>query len=178
LEEGHINQVKKRTRINFEIRVTEVRLIGADGKQVGVVPTREALQKAEEAELDLVEISPDAIPPVCRIMDYGKFIFEQNKLKTIQRKKQKQIQIKEIKLRPTTDVGDYQIKLRKMMEFLDEGDKVKISLRFKGREMLYQQLGATMMDRIEKDLVEVATIEQRPKLEGRQMIMVLGPKKK
>jgi translation initiation factor IF-3 len=178
LEEAHINQVKKRTRINFEIRAVEVRLIDADGKQVGVVPTREALQKAEEAELDLVEISPDAAPPVCRIMDYGKFIFEQNKLKTVQRKKQKQIQIKEIKLRPTTDIGDYTIKLRKMTEFLHEGDKVKISLRFKGREMLYQQLGAAMMERIEKDLVEVATIEQRPKLEGRQMIMVLGPKKK
>ena len=156
----------------------EVRLIGADGKQVGIVAIREALQKAEEAGLDLVEISPDAIPPVCRVMDYGKFVFEQNKLKATQRKKQKQIQIKEIKLRPTTDIGDYQIKLRKITEFLQDGDKVKITLRFKGREMLYHQQGIAMLDRIEKDLIEVATIEQRPKLEGRQMIMTLGPKRK
>lgn len=177
-EERNINQVKKRTRINFEIRVPEVRLIGADGKQVGIVPIREALSKAEEAELDLVEISPDAKPPVCRIMDFGKFQFEQRKMKAVQRKKQKQIQIKEIKIRPATDSGDYQIKLRKIIEFLNEGDKVKITVRFKGREMLYQEQGLELCNKIEKDLLEVGVIEQRARLEGRQMVMVIGPKRK
>lgn len=156
----------------------EVRLIGPDGKQIGVVPTRDALRQAEEFDLDLVEISPDAMPPVCRIMDFGKYQFEQNKLKAAQRKKQKQIQIKEIKFRPTTDIGDYNIKLRKLMEFLAEGNKVKITVRFRGREMLYQDQGISLLDRIEKDSFEVGTVEQRPKLEGRQMVMVLSPKKK
>lgn len=170
--------VKKRTRVNFEIRVPEVRLIGPDGKQIGVVPTRDAQKRAEEFELDLVEISPDALPPVCRIMDFGKYQFEQNKLKAAQRKKQKQIQIKEVKFRPTTDIGDYQIKLRKLSEFLLEGNKVKITVRFRGREMLYQDQGVSLLDRIEKDLIDVGIVEQRPKLEGRQMVMVFGPKKK
>lgn len=178
IEENNINQTKKRTRVNFEIRVPEVRLIGADGKQVGIVSIREALQKAEEADLDLVEISPDATPPVCRIMNFGKFLFEQNKMKAAQRKKQKQIQIKEIKIRPATDIGDYQIKFRKILEFLEEGDKVKITVRFKGREMLYQEQGLTLLGRIEKELGELATIEQRPRLEGRQMVMIVGPKRK
>lgn len=152
-------------------------MIGPDGKQIGVVPTREAQKRAEEFDLDLVEISPDAIPPVCRIMDFGKYQFEQNKLKAVQRKKQKQIQIKEIKFRPTTDIGDYQIKLRKLTEFLAEGNKVKITVRFRGREMLYQDQGIGLLDRIEKELIEVGVVEQRPKLEGRQMVMVLSPKK-
>ncbi len=168
----------KKTRVNVDlIKVPEVRLIGADGKQVGIVNVREALRQAEEAELDLVEISPDAVPPVCRIMDYGKFLFEQNKVKAAQRKKQKQIQIKEVKFRPGTDIGDYQIKLRKLIEFLKEGDKVKITVRFRGREMLYQDLGVGLLDRIEKDLADYSTVEQRPKLEGRQLVMLFGPKK-
>lgn len=155
-----------------------MRLIGADGKQVGVVSIREALRQAEEAELDLVEISPDAAPPVCRIMDFGKFQFELNKQKAQQRKKQKQIQIKEIKFRPGTDIGDYEIKRRKLIEFLEAGDKVKITVRFRGREMLYQDLGVNLLDKIEKDLAQHGTVEQRPKLEGRQLVMLIGPKKK
>lgn len=169
----------KKTRVNLDlIKVPEVRLIAADGKQVGIVTVREALRLSEEAELDLVEISPDAVPPVCRIMDYGKYLFELNKVKAAQRKKQKQIQIKEVKFRPGTDIGDYQIKLRKLIDFLKEGDKVKITVRFRGREMLYQDIGVSLLDRIEKDLSEYSSVEQRPKLEGRQLVMLFGPKKK
>lgn len=156
----------------------EVRLIGADGKQIGIVPIREALLQAEDAGLDLVEISPDSKPPVCRIMDFGKYQFEQRKLKAAQRKKQKQIDIKEIKIRPATEEGDYRIKIRKAIEFLQQGDKVKVSIRFKGREVLYQEQGLQLLARIEKDLIEVGTVEQRPKMEGRQMLMVLTPKSK
>lgn len=152
-----------------------MRLIGPDGKQVGIVPTREALQRAEEYGLDLVEVSPEAKPPVCRIMDFGKFQFE---LKKAARKKQKQIHIKEILIRLATEIGDYQIKIRKAIEFLQAGDKVKFSVRFKGREMMYQEQGINLLDRIEKDLVEYGVVEQRPKLEGRQMIIVFAQKKK
>ena len=142
---------------------------------MGVVSIRDALQKARENEIDLVEISADASPPVCRLMDFGKFKYKQDKLKAAQRKKQKQIQIKEMKFRPGIDDGDYQIKLRKLIEFLNEGNKVKITVRFKGRELLYQELGVDLMQRMEKDLADVAVIELRPKLEGKQLVMVLAP---
>ncbi len=137
----------------------------------------DALAMADESELDLVEIVPTAEPPVCRIMDYGKFVFEQTKKKHAAKKKQKQIQVKEIKIRPGTEDGDYQIKLRNLIKFLNQGDKVKITLRFRGREMAHQELGAKMLKRIESDLDEYGVVEQFPKMEGRQMVMVMGPKK-
>jgi translation initiation factor IF-3 len=143
-----------------------------------VVPTREALRVAEEAELDLVEISPNAEPPVCRVMDFGKFKFEQNKKAHQARKNQKQIQVKEVKFRPGTDEGDYQVKLRNLRRFLEEGDKAKVTIRFRGREMAHMELGAKLLDRIEADLAELGVVEQRPKMEGRQMIMVFTTKKK
>jgi translation initiation factor IF-3 len=139
---------------------------------------RQAQQMAEEAGQDLVEIAPQATPPVCRIMDYGKYRFEQNKKLAVQKKKQKQVQIKEIKMRPGTDVGDYQVKLRSALRFLEEGDKVKFTVRFRGREMSYQELGMDLLRRIEQDLGEAAMVEQRPKLEGKQIAMIVGPKKK
>ncbi len=154
-----------------------MRLIDAEGEQVGIVSNREAQQYAQEADLDLVEIAPQAKPPVCRIMDFGKFQFEQNKKRQIAKKKQKQVQVKEIKFRPGTDEGDYQVKLRNLMRFLEDGDKAKITLRFRGREMAHQELGQQLLKRIEQDLIEYGTVEQFPKMEGRQMVMVLGPKK-
>lgn len=154
-----------------------MRLIGADGNQIGVVPVNEALRIAEENELDLVEIVPNAEPPVCRVMDFGKFLFEQNKKRHAQKRRQKQIQIKEIKLRPGTDEGDYQIKLRNAIKFLSQGDKVKITLRFRGREMAHPEIGAQVLKRIEADLGAEANVEQMPKLEGRQMVMVVSPKR-
>jgi translation initiation factor IF-3 len=158
--------------------VPEVRLIDAEGEQLGVVSIADALTRAEQAELDLVEVAPQASPPVCRIMDYGKFIFEQNKKRHAAKKKQKQIQLKEIKFRPGTEEGDYQVKLRNLKRFLEDGDKAKITLRFRGREMAHQELGAQLMKRIEADLGEVGIVEQFPKMEGRQMVMVLAPHKK
>ena len=155
-----------------------MRLIGADGSQVGVVSLREALAAAEEAELDLVEISPDATPPVCKVMDYGKFSLELKKQKAEQKKKQHRVQIKEIKFRPGTEDGDYQVKLRNLMRFLEDGDKAKITLRYRGREMAHQELGMEMLKRIEADLADYGAVEQFPKMEGRQLTMVLGPKKK
>ncbi len=155
-----------------------VRLIGADGSQVGVVSLEEALRSAESDDLDLVEIVPNADPPVCRVMDFGKFIFDQNKKRHSQKKKQKQIQVKEIKLRPGTGEGDYQIKLRNVVRFLEQGDKVKVTLRFRGREMVHQDLGAQMLKRVEQDLAGKATVEQMPKLEGRLMVMVVSPAKR
>ncbi len=137
----------------------------------------EAQKMAEESELDLVEIVPNSEPPVCRVMDYGKFIFEQNKKKHAAKKKQKQIQVKEIKFRPGTEIGDYQIKLKNLIKFLENGDKVKITLRFRGREMVHQELGTKMLKRIEADLEEYGSVEQFPKMEGRQMVMVLASKK-
>lgn len=155
-----------------------MRLIDAEGKQVGVVSTREAKQMAYEAELDLVEISPGADPPVCRIMDYGKFRFEQNKKLQAAKKKQKQIQVKEVKFRPGTDEGDYQVKLRSLIRFLTEGDKAKVTVRFRGRELSHKDLGMELLKRIEIDLTEHASVEQFPKMEGKQMSMTLAPKKK
>jgi len=155
-----------------------VRLIGAEGENVGVVSRDEALQMAEDAGLDLVEIQPNGDPPVCRIMDFGKFKFELQKKAAAAKKKQKVVEIKELKFRPTTDDGDYNIKLRNLRRFLEEGDKVKVNIRFKGREMAHQELGLQMAARIEADLVDEVVIEQRARLEGRQMIMMMSPKKK
>lgn len=168
----------QRPPINENITAREVRLIGADGEQIGIVSIQEALSAAEEVKLDLVEISPDAAPPVCRIMDYGKHIFEKKKQQAAARKNQKQIQIKEIKFRPGTEEGDYQVKLRNLIRFLSDGDKAKVSLRFRGREMAHQELGMELLKRVENDLIEYGTVEQHPKMEGRQLMMVIAPKKK
>ena len=169
---------EKKNRLNEEITVPRVRLIDAEGENKGVVATRDALAEAEEAELDLVEIVPTADPPVCRIMDYGKFKFEESKKAAAARKKQKQVQIKEVKFRPGTEEGDYQVKMRNLQRFLSEGDKAKITIRFRGREMAHKERGGELLERIEQDLAEFAIVEQRPKFEGRQMIMVMAPKKK
>jgi len=169
---------KKLHAINGEITAREVRLSGVDGEQIGIVSLHEATQAAEEAGLDLVEISPNAEPPVCRVMDYGKFIFEKAKAEKEQRKKQKQIQVKEVKFRPGTDEGDYQVKLRNLTRFLEGGDKAKVTLRFRGREMAHQELGLKLLNRIKDDLSELVNVEAFPKMEGRQMVMVLAPKKK
>ncbi|MEX6002518.1 translation initiation factor IF-3 [Providencia vermicola] len=166
-------------RINEEIRATEIRVTGLDGEQLGVMSVREALAKAEEAGVDLVEISPNAEPPVCRIMDYGKYLYEKSKSQKEQKKKQKVVQVKEIKFRPGTDEGDYQVKLRSLIRFLEDGDKAKVTLRFRGREMAHQQIGMEVLNRIKADLDELASVESFPsRIEGRQMIMVLAPKKK
>lgn len=149
-----------------------------EGEQVGIVDLEQAMSVAKQAGQDLVEISPDAEPPVCRIMDYGKHMFEEKKKKAEQKKKQKQAQIKEIKFRPSTEEGDYRVKLRSLSRFLTDGDKAKVSLRFRGREMAHQELGMKLLQRVEVDLAELGTVEQLPKMEGRQMIMVLAPKKK
>jgi translation initiation factor IF-3 len=167
----------KEHRLNRDIQEREVRLIDADGENKGVVSIFDALRSAEEADLDLVEIVPTAKPPVCRVMDYGKFKFEQNKKAQAAKKKQKQIHLKEIKFRPGTDEGDYKVKVRKLIGFLSDGDKAKVTIRFRGREMAHQGRGSDLLDRIEQDLSEVGAVEQRPKMEGRQMVMVLGPRK-
>ncbi len=163
-------------RINDRIRAPEIRLIGADGENVGVVTPARALQMAEEAGLDLVEISPTAVPPVCKIMDFGKFKYETQKREAEARKKQKVIEIKEIKFRPGTDIHDYQVKMRSVMKFLEEGDKVKVTLRFRGREMAHQELGLELLNRVAADVGEAGKIESMPKLEGRQMVMMVAPK--
>ena len=155
-----------------------MRVIGADGNQIGVMSRREALDLAAEQALDLVEVSPTAEPPVCRIIDYGKYVFEQNKKTHAAKKKQKQIQIKEVKFRPGTDEGDYQIKLRNLIRFFEEGDKAKVTLRFRGREMAHTDLGRQMLMRLQNDLAAYAMVEQHPLMEGRQMVMMLAPKKK
>jgi len=169
---------KLKYRLNENIDAAEVRLVGAGGEQIGVVPLEEAKKLAEESSLDLVEISPQAEPPVCKVMDYGKFRFEEQKKRQASRKKQKQTQVKEIKFRPGTDIGDYNVKLRNLTKFLTEGDKVKVTLRFRGREMAHQELGRDLLKRVEGDLQELGSVEQFPRMEGRQMVMVLAPKKK
>jgi len=155
-----------------------VRVIGSDGAQIGVMLTRDAIAMAVAEGLELVEISPNAEPPVCKIMDYGKFLYQKDKQQQAARKKQKQIQIKEMKFRPGTEEADYNTKMRQIKLFLDEGDKVKINLRYKGREMAHQEIGMQMIDRIKTDLVEIAVVEQHSRMEGRQAVMVLAPKKK
>ena len=167
----------KRNRLNEEIAYPEVRLIGADGENLGVVAIEKARQVADENDLDLVVLSPNVEPPVCRIMDYGKFKFNQDKKAQQTRKKQKQIQVKEIKFRPGTDEWDYQTKLRNLIRFLSEGDKTKVTVRFRGREMAHQERGLNMLARVEADLREYGAVEQYPKAEGRQMVMVLAPRK-
>src|SRR6187399_3293593 len=164
-------------RINGEINAPEIRLVGEEGEQLGIVTLAEAVAKAEAAELDLVEIAPTAKPPVCRIMDYGKFKYREAKKQHEARLKLKQIQVKEVKFRPGTDEGDYQIKLRNLIRFLGEGDKAKITLRYRGREMAHQEFGIRLIERVKNDLQEHSIVEQFPKMEGRQMVMLLAPKK-
>ncbi len=163
-------------RINDRIRAPEIRLIGADGENVGVVTPARALQMAQDAGLDLVEISPTAVPPVCKIMDFGKFKYENQKREAEARKKQKIIEIKEIKFRPGTDTHDYDVKMRSVMKFLGEGDKVKVTLRFRGREMAHQELGLELLNRVAAEVGEAGKVESMPKLEGRQMVMMIAPK--
>ena len=165
-------------RINGEVTAREVRLIGTDGEIIGIMSGREALKMAEEADTDLVEISPNATPPVCRLMDYGKFKYQEQKKAAEARAKQKIIQVKEIKLRPGTDENDYQVKMRNIKRFIEDGDKVKVTLRFRGREMAHQEIGMRQLERIREELAEMAQVESMPKLEGRQMVMVLTPSKK
>ncbi|QKM64798.1 translation initiation factor IF-3 [Polynucleobacter tropicus] len=165
-------------RINREITAPEVRLIGIDGEPIGVVKLSEALAAAEEKDTDLVEIAPTAVPPVVRIMDFGKFKYQEAKRQHEAKLKQKVIQVKEVKFRPGTDDGDYGVKLRNLIRFLEDGDKTKITLRFRGREMAHQEIGARMLERLKLDLQEYGQVEQFPKMEGRQMVMVLAPVRK
>jgi translation initiation factor IF-3 len=153
-------------------------LVGLNGEQIGIVSLSAANKMAEEAQVDLVEIAPTAKPPVCRLMDYGKFKYQESKKRHEAKLKQKQIQVKEVKFRPGTDEGDYQIKLRNLIRFLEEGDKTKVTLRFRGREMAHQEFGVKLLERVRTDLDPYGVVEQMPKLEGRQMIMMLAPKKK
>lgn len=168
----------KRVKRNEEIEASEVRVIDSAGEQAGVMSLSDALEVARGEGLDLVEVSPTASPPVCRVMDFGKYLFELNKKAQTAKRKQKQVHVKEIKFRPGTDEGDYKIKLRKLTEFLEQGDKTKVTLRFRGREMAHQELGAKLLARVRDDLKEIGVVEQMPQLEGRQMIMVMSPKKK
>ncbi|WP_439099394.1 translation initiation factor IF-3 [Celeribacter baekdonensis] len=161
--------------MNERIRSPEIRLIGAEGENVGVVTPSRALEMAIEAGLDLVEISPNAEPPVCKIMDFGKFKYEQQKRESEARKKQKIIEIKEVKFRPGTDVHDYDVKMRNVVKFLENGDKVKVTLRFRGREMAHQDLGRILLERVAEDTKAIGKIENMPKMEGRQMVMMIGP---
>ncbi len=162
-------------RVNDRIRAPEIRLIGAEGENLGVQPPRRAMELAEQAGLDLVEISPNANPPVCKIMDFGKFKYEQQKRESEARKKQKIIEVKEVKFRPGTDIHDYDVKMRNVLKFLEKGDKVKITLRFRGREMAHQNLGRELLERVAEDVKELGKVENMPKMEGRQMIMMIGP---
>jgi translation initiation factor IF-3 len=162
-------------RVNHEIEAREVRLVDERGAQVGIVSLREALMRAEDAGLDLVEVAPTARPPVCKILDYGKFKYEEQKKANAARKKQRITEIKEIKMRPSIDDNDYGIKMRKVREFIDEGDKVKVTMRFRGREMAHQHLAMDLLNKVKEEMADVAKVEQMPKLEGRQMVMVMAP---
>ncbi|SDV50182.1 bacterial translation initiation factor 3 (bIF-3) [Chitinasiproducens palmae] len=164
--------------MNGEIHAPEVRLVGVDGEPIGIVKLAEAFRYAEQADVDLVEIAPQAVPPVCRLMDYGKFKYQESKKAHDAKLKQKIVQLKEVKFRPGTDDGDYGVKLRNLTRFLEEGDKAKITLRFRGREMAHQEIGMRMLERLRTDLEEYGQVEQMPKMEGRQMVMVMGPKKR
>ena len=168
----------KKSIINEFIEADQVRLVGADGSQLGVVPIEEARAAATDAKLDLVLIAPDADPQVCKIMDHGKHVFDLKKQKAANKKKQRRIHVKEIKFRPGTEEGDYQVKLRNLIRFLSDGDKAKVSLRFRGRELAHQHLGQELVERIRDDLAEYGTVEQDPKMEGRQIVMILAPVKK
>ena len=167
----------KEQRLNEDITYEQIRLVSDSGEQLGILSPDEARKIAEERGMDLVEIAPNAEPPVCRLMDYGKYLYASAKKKQESKKKQKQITVKEIKFRPGTDIGDYDIKVRNLTKFLDAGNKVKVTLRFRGREMAHQELGMEMLKRVEEDLKEIGVVEQMPKMEGRQMVMVLAPLK-
>ena len=167
---------KEGPRINDEIRVREVHLIDKDGANHGTVPIAEALRLAQEAGLDLVEIAPNSVPPVAKILDYGKYKYQAQKKAAEARKKQKVVEIKEIKLRPMIDDHDYDVKMRSIQRFFEEGDKVKVTLRFRGREMAHQELGYKLLDRVKGDTAKIAKIEQEPRFEGRQVVMVLAPR--
>jgi translation initiation factor IF-3 len=168
----------KKANINEQIEAKQVRLIGADGKQAGIVSIEEALRAAADAKLDLVEIAPDSDPVVCKVLDYGKHVFEAKKGKAAAKKKQRRTHVKEMKFRPGTEEGDYQVKLRNLTRFLTDGDKAKVTLRFRGREMAHQEIGMELLKRIEGDLAELGTVELFPRMEGRQLTMVLAPKSK
>ena len=167
----------KKTRVNSDITYPEIRVIDQEGEQLGILSSEDALKKAADVGLDLVEVSPNAEPPVCRIMDFGKYKFENSKKKQGAKKKQRRTQVKEIKFRPRTEVGDYNVKLSKLKKFLENGDKTKVTMRFRGREFAHQELGMELLRRVVSDLEEYANVEQMPGMEGRQMVMVLGPKK-
>lgn len=169
---------KEKFRINKSIRAKEVRLIDADGEQAGIISLDEALAMAAERKLDLVEVSPQVNPPVCKIMDYGKFKYESKKKQTQAKKKQKKIQVKELKLRPSTDVGDLKVKTKKLLEFLDDGDKVKITIKFRGRELTHKEIGFELMQRFKQDVDGLGVVEQEAKMEGKQMVMIFAPMNK
>ena len=168
----------KAQRLNAQITALEIRLVGEEGEQLGIVSIADAMRMAEEKEIDLVEIAPLAVPPVCKLMDFGKFRYREQKKAHEAKLKQKQIQVKEVKFRPGTDEGDYKIKLRNLIRFLEEGDKTKITLRFRGREMAHQEFGVRLLEKVKADLEPYGVVENFPRMEGRQMVMVLGPKKK
>ena len=176
IEEADIAK-QKPICVNDQIKSDPVRVIGLDGGQLGILALKEAFFAAQQVNLDLVEISPNADPPVCKVMDYGKHLYSESKKRHGAKKKQKQVIVKEIKFRPGTDVGDYDIKVRKLTKFLEVGNKAKVTMRFRGREMAHKELGLLMLNRVEKDLVEIAEVEQAATLEGRQMVMVLAPKR-
>ncbi len=168
--------VRKGPRVNEEIQVATIRLVDESGEMVGVVPVSQGLELAQEAGLDLVEVSPTAEPPVCKILDYGKFKYQEQKKRSEARKKQKTFDVKEIKMRPSIDTNDYDVKMRSIVKFLGEGDKVKVTIRFRGREMVHQDLGLAVLNRVRDQLLDLAKIEEFPKMEGRQMTMVMAPK--
>jgi translation initiation factor IF-3 len=170
--------LEREDRRNEQITAPRVRVIGDDGSQAGIMLTRDAIARAEELGMDLVEVSPNADPPVCKIMDYGKYIYQKDKAQHAAKKKQKQIQVKEIKFRPTTESADYETKMRAAQRFIEEGDKVKVTVRYRGREMAHQEIGMQLMDRVKADLDAIAVVEQYPKMEGRQAVMVLAAKKR
>ena len=167
----------KEQRLNEDITYEQIRLVSDSGEQLGILSPDEARKIAEERGMDLVEIAPNAEPPVCRLMDYGKYLYASAKKKQESKKKQKQITVKEIKFRPGTDIGDYDIKVRNLTKFLDAGNKVKVTLRFRGREMAHQELGMELMDKVRDDLEEMASVEQHPEMQGRLMTMVMAPLK-
>ncbi len=170
--------IEKTNRINNEIKAKEVRLIGINGEQLGVIPIMDALLLSEQNNVDLIEIAPSAKPPVCRLINYGKFKYQEQKRQSGSKSKQKIIQIKEVKFRPVTDNGDYQVKLRNLQRFIEDGDKVKITLRFRGREITHQEFGMRVLERVRKDLDKSAFVELMPRLEGRQIVMILAPRNK
>jgi translation initiation factor IF-3 len=178
MEDLIINKLVQKELINNDIHAKEVRLIGLNGEQIGIVPISEALLKAYGVQSDLVEIVPDSAPPVCRIMDYKKYLFEKSKKNSSAKKKRKHISVKEMKLRPSIEVGDYRVKLRHLIKFLEHGHKVKVLIQYKGREMLHTELGRSILDRLETDIESYGIIETHPRMEGRHMIMLLNPKKK